>query len=127
MANIQPTFFPEAGSLSVMMADGDGYISLASDASIVTATSSFPPGVTVAKTGTGVYTLTFSCPFNKIFVTPTFQTTTAAGVALYAQNGSVTATTAEIRLVNGSGAATNPAAACGITFHVRMKVSTVLP
>ena len=125
MTNVQPTYFPEAGSLSVMMGNADGYISIAADASVIAATSSIPPGVTVEKTATGVYTLTFSRAYNQLFCKPTFQSTAAK--ALFAQNGTVTSSTIEIRLVNGSGTATDPTAACGIVFEVRFKDSSVLP
>ncbi len=125
MTNIQPTYFPEAGSLSVMMGCADGYISIAADASVVAATSYLPPGVTVAHGSAGLYTLTFSRAYNQLFCKPTFQSTAAK--ALYAQNGAVTSSTVEIRLVNGSGTATDPTAACGIVFEVRFKDSTVLP
>lgn len=125
MTNRQPTYFPEAGSLSVMMGDADGYVAIAADASVIAATSKLPPGVTVAKTETGVYTLTFSKPFNLLVCTPTFQST--AAVALFAQNGLVTTQTVAVRLVNGSGTATNPSAACGFAFHIRFKDSSVTP
>jgi len=93
----------------------EGILALTSGAAVDNANSSLPAGITVAKTATGEYTLTFDVNYKPLGrVTVQVTTEKAAAAALWGEikTGYVAATgTIVLRTANGAGAATDAAAA----------------
>ena len=123
MATIQPAYQPEAGSYFNMMANADGFVSLAADASVVTASTKLSPGITVAKTGTGAYTVTLPRAYS--FVGPHVQFTSQGTVALDVKVSSVVAQSFIVNTVNNTGVPTDASAVCGFFLFVRLRDSYI--
>lgn len=107
----------------------DGYLSLGTNAAIVTATSNLK-NMTAVKTTTGVYTLTLTDPWLSILSVTANMTCTATGLAKLVEVGTVAAgatPTIVLRTIAvGTGAAADVDKACGIYFHIVCKNSSVL-
>lgn len=116
---------PSAGNGFVGMVGLDGYVAIGADGYIVAATSVLPEGVTVTHLGnqTGLYVVASDETFVNLF--PVVQFDAGVGVALDAQTTGVSGSGFTVRLVNGSGVATTPSAACGFFFNIEAKMSLV--
>lgn len=122
--NVQPAYQPEAGSYFNMMANADGYAGLSSSGAVVVANSQFSPGVTFAKVGTGLYSVNY--PRGYSFQSPFVSFSAPVAAALFPQIQSELSTGFVIRLVNGSGVATDPSAVCVLHFFARLRDSSVV-
>ena len=105
----------------------DGYVALdGRNASVLTTTDL--PDVTVIKSTTGVYLLTFADKFLKVLSASASYTCTAASTGLSCEVGGFTSgnpTTVTVRTVNAAGAPTDASTACGFTVHIVVKNSSV--
>ncbi len=124
------------GSLEKGVVQLDGYIQLAADATV---TSETIMGASVAKTTTGIYTITLEDSYPKLLhVGLTFHcpATNAAGLLKVVQvldvdgadcNGDLT-NVKSIKVAtctSSTGAAADVSVACGMTVHIVLKNSTV--
>jgi hypothetical protein len=124
MVNTQPAYQPEAGSYFNMMANIDGYAQLDTSGQVIVANSQFSPGVTFLKAGTGLYSVNF--PKGYSYDAPFVSFSAPTAVALFPQVQSINSSGFVIRLVNGSGAATDPSASCAVYFLCRARDSSVV-
>jgi hypothetical protein len=105
----------------------DGYVSIASNATVVSCSL---PNATAVRTGVGTYVVTLNQSYvggsAGTQVTPHFPGT---GLMLFpvvaATSVATTPATVTVVWLNASGAATDPSAACGFSLHIAAKDSTV--
>ena len=124
------------GSLEKGIVQLDGYVNLGSDASVVSETIL---GASVAKTTTGIYTITLEDEFPKLLscsLTAHSIGTNAAGLmkvvdVLDADGNSVAATLVDVKKIkvatctSSTGAPADVAVKCGFSVHLVLKNSTV--
>jgi len=124
------------GSLEKGVVQLDGYVNLAADASV---TSETILGASVAKTTTGIYTITLEDSYPKLLsctVTHFSIGTNAAGLmkvvdVLDKDGNSVAATLANVKKIkvatctSSTGAPADVSVKCGFSVHIVLKNSTV--
>lgn len=106
----------------------DGYVGLDTSAAVVAASTVFP-NATVAKTTTGVYTITLANPFPKIVFVGAHWAANAAASGLRCEVGPVTVgatTSVVIRTTNAAGAATDTGVAGGFWVQIKVKNTSVV-
>lgn len=116
-------FTKHLGSLEKGIVEIMGVISIASDASV---TSESIKGASVAKTGTGEYTITLEDSYVSLLACNlTFVAATAADLVPQVKSYDVvTAKTIVFRLC-AAAVATNPSGACEVHVSLKLKNSTV--